>query len=95
MGDRPHGFLTQKTFTKWAIIQLNGAHIINDVEKDFDDGIVLIALFEALRKQKVSFKYNMNPKMRVARLEKRTGYSSPSLQTVSSWSTSCAEHRRR
>ena len=30
---------------------------------------MLIALFEALRKQKVNFKYNKNPKMRVARLE--------------------------
>ena len=28
------------------------------------------ALFEALRKQKVDFKYNKNPKMRVARPEK-------------------------
>ena len=69
MGDQPHWVLTQKTFTKWANVQLNGAHIINDVEKDLDDGLVLIALFEALRKQKVNFKYNKNPKMRVARLE--------------------------
>ena len=70
-GDRQHGVLTQKTFTKWANVQLNGAHIINDVEKDLDDGLVLIALFEALRKQEVNFKRNKNPKMRVARLETR------------------------
>ena len=75
-------------------VLLNGAHIINDVEEDRDDRIVLIALFEALRKQKVDFKHNKNPK-RVARLEKRTRRSSSSLRTVSSWSTSCAEHRRR
>ena len=34
-----------------------------------DDGLVLIALFEALRTQKDNFKSNKNPKMRVARLE--------------------------
>ena len=95
MGDRPHWVLTQKTVTKWANVQLNGAHIINDVEKDLDDGLVLIALFEALRKQEVNFKYNKNPKMRVARPETRTRHSSSSLRAVSSWSTSCAEHRRR
>ena len=64
MGDRRHWVLTQKTFTKWANVLLNGAHIINDVERDFDDGLVLIALLEALRKQKVDFKRNKNPKMR-------------------------------
>ena len=63
MGDQQHWVLTHKTFTKWANVQLNGAHIISDVEKDLDDGFVQIALFEALRKQ-VIFKYNMNPKMR-------------------------------
>ena len=52
MGDRPHWVLTQKTFTKWANVPLNGAHIINDVEKGLDDGLVLIALLEALRKQR-------------------------------------------
>ena len=31
---------------------------------------------------------NMNPKLRVAWLEKRTRHSSSSLRTVSSWSTS-------
>ena len=61
--------LTQKTFTKWANVPLNGAHIINDVEKDLDDGFVPIALFEALRKQKVNFKNDKNLKMRVALLE--------------------------
>ena len=94
MGDRPHWVHAQKTFTKWAIVQLNGAHTINDVEKDMDDGFVLIALLEALWKQKVNFK-NKNPKMRVARLENTNRHSSSSLRTVSSWSTSCAEHRRR
>ena len=69
MGDRPHWVLTQKTFTKWANVKLNGAHIINDVEKELDDMIVLIALFEALQKEKDNFKYNKNPKMRVVRLE--------------------------
>ena len=86
-GDRQHWVLTQKTFTKWANVQLNGAHIINDVERDLDDGFVLIALFEALRKQKVTFKHNKNPKMRVARLENTNRHSSSSLRTVSSWST--------
>ena len=56
--------------------------------RDFDDGLVLIALFEALRKQKVNFKHNKNPKMRVARLENANRHSSSSLRTVSSWSTS-------
>ena len=87
MGDRQHWVLTQKTFTKWANVQLDGAHIINDVEKDLDDRIVLIALFEALRKQKVNFKCNKNPKMRVARLENTNRHSSSSLRTVSNWST--------
>ena len=86
-GDRQHGVLTQKTFTKWANVQLDGAHIINDVEKDPDDGFVLIALFEALWKQKVNFKFNKNPKMRVARLENTNRHSSSSLRTVSNWST--------
>ena len=64
MGDRPHWVLTQKTVTKWANVKLNGAHIIDDVEKDLDDGLVPIALVAALRKQKVNFKHNKNPKMR-------------------------------
>ena len=69
MGERLHWVLTQRTFTKRVNLQLNGAHITNDVEKDLDDGIVLIALFEALRKQKVNFKHNKTPKMWVAGLE--------------------------
>ena len=52
------------TFTKWANVLQNGANIINDVEKDPDDGLVLIALFDALRKLKNNFKRNKNPKMR-------------------------------
>ena len=64
-GDRPHWVLTHKTFTKWENVPLNGAHIINDVEKDLDDRIVLIALLEALRKQKISFMRNKNPKVRL------------------------------
>ena len=48
---------------------MNGAYIINVAEKELDDGLVLNALFEALRKQKVDFKYNKNPKMRVMRPE--------------------------
>ncbi|ELP83617.1 Gelation factor, putative [Entamoeba invadens IP1] len=71
MADKqPQWVMTQKkTFTKWANVQLSGAFIIKDVEKDLDNGLILIALFEALRKMKVNFKYNRNPKMRVARLE--------------------------
>ena len=68
-GDRPHWVVIQNTFTKWANVQQDAAYNINDVEKDLDDEVVPIALFEALRKQKVSFKHNKNPKMRVARLE--------------------------
>ena len=71
MGDRRHSVLTQKTFTKWANVQLNGAYTINDVEKDLDEGLMVVVLFEALRKQKVNIKYNKNPRMRVARLENR------------------------
>ncbi|GAT93895.1 hypothetical protein CL6EHI_094070 [Entamoeba histolytica] len=67
---QPQWVLTQKkTFTKWANVQLSGAYVINDVETDLNDGLILISLFEALRKQKVQFRYNKKPKMRVAKLE--------------------------
>ena len=95
MGDRPHWVLTQKTFTKWANVPLNGAHIINDVEKGLDDGLVLIAPFEALRKQKVNFKRNKNPKMRWrgwkqgGRVEERAARAGQAGQYR------CSEHRRR
>ncbi|KAL7713425.1 Calponin-homology (CH) domain-containing protein [Entamoeba marina] len=71
MSDKqPHWVRTQKkTFTKWANVQLNGSYVINDVEKDLDDGLILISLFECLRKQKVQFKYNKKPKMRIAKVE--------------------------
>ena len=91
--DRPHRVITQRMFSKRENVQLDGADIINVVEKDLDDVVVPTARFEALRKQKICFKCIMNPKMRVARLENANRHSSSSLRTVSSWSTSCAEHR--
>nr|BAN41639.1 actin binding protein, putative [Entamoeba invadens] len=67
---QPQWVMTQKkTFTKWANVQLAGTYVINDVEKDLSDGIILISLFEALTKKKVSFKFNKQPKMKIAKLE--------------------------
>ena len=41
----PQWILTQKkTFTKWANVQLEGDHLIKDVEKDLNDGLILISL---------------------------------------------------
>ena len=68
--EQPQWVLTQKkTFTKWANVQLNGDYLIKDVEKDLNNGLILICLFEHLRKQKVTFRYNKNPKMKIACLE--------------------------
>ena len=51
---RPNTLGSHTEVTKWALVLPNGAHIINDVENELDDGLVLIALLAVLRKQKVN-----------------------------------------
>ena len=49
---------------------------------------MLIALFEAVRKQTVDFKYGKNPKVRVAWLENKNQELKTIIADGSSWSTS-------
>lgn len=42
---------------------------MNDVTKDFSDGLLLISLVEILSNQPCTMKYNRNPKLEIQKVE--------------------------
>ena len=57
------------TFTNWANRVLGGLYKLTDIETDFNDGLILIMLFEQLRKMKMTVKYNQQPKSEIHKIE--------------------------
>ena len=59
-----------QTFTKWVNSHLmKRSTKVEDVQTDFQDGIRLIQLLEVIGGESIGAKYNMNPKMKIQKIE--------------------------
>ncbi|KAJ5079339.1 alpha-actinin-2 [Anaeramoeba ignava] len=59
----------KKTFTKWVNSHLSKRKLqIEELDKDFEDGLKLIALLEIIGDEKLS-RYNKNPRLRIQKIE--------------------------
>ena len=61
--------IQENTFRRWCTQSLKSRGIqVDDLSKDFSDGLQLIALLEVLSQKKLG-RYNKNPKLRAHKLE--------------------------
>ena len=60
------------SFTNWVNKALAGYCSVSNIETDFKDGLILITLFENLRKVNLTQKYNKQPKSKAAEIENIT-----------------------
>lgn len=63
--------IQKKTFTRWCnehLKKVGPDHLLEELGKDFSDGIRLILLLEALSQKKVG-RYNKKPRVHAQRME--------------------------